>query len=86
MSSLTEIAQGILANAKQLDAFCSTQNLPPSSFHRDTFADLPPDLELTRKALINSTQELKRIALGPTGLFVELLYSVSQWLWSIAML
>lgn len=78
MSTLTEIAEGILANAKRLDAFTSSQGLPSPSFECDTLQNLPPDLEQTRNDLVNSTQKLKRLALGPVGVVYEILFSVSK--------
>ncbi|KAI9755733.1 MAG: hypothetical protein M4579_004163 [Chaenotheca gracillima] len=73
MSSLTEIAEAILANAKSLDQYTSSQGLPSPSFDCDTLGILPEEVEAKRKALIDDTQTLKRLALGPTGLYHEIL-------------
>lgn len=77
MSSLTEIAESILANAKRLDAYTASKGLPSSSFEHNTLDDLPADLEQCRNALVDSTQSLKQLALGPMGLCVEISFSVS---------
>lgn len=76
MPSLTELAEEILANAKRLDAHLDSRGLPSTSFEKDTLTDLPLDLGRTRDALIDSTQTLKRLALGPAGVYTEILFSV----------
>jgi hypothetical protein len=76
MPSLTELAEEILASAKCLDTYLDSKGLPSTSFQRDTLTDLPPDLERARNALVDSTQTLKRLALGPIGVYTEILYSV----------
>jgi len=77
MASLTEIAEGVLANAKRLDAYTASKGLPPTSFKEHTLDDLPEDLEECRKSLIDSTQTLKRLAQGPVGLYMEMLFMAS---------
>lgn len=78
MSSLTEIAERILINAKHLDSYLSSKGLPPSTFANHTLNDMPEDFESYRKELVDSTQTLKRLALGPVGLYMEILFSVSS--------
>ncbi|MCJ1470776.1 hypothetical protein MMC07_009423 [Pseudocyphellaria aurata] len=78
MPSFTEIAESILADAKRLDAHISSKGLPPSSFERDTLDDLPGDLQKCRDALVDSTQTLKQLALGPTGVVLEVLFSFTD--------
>ncbi len=73
MSSLTEIAEDILANARKMDAYTNT-NLKGG---HESLVGLPANIENARLALINSTQTLKRLALGPKGTLMEILYSVS---------
>ena len=77
MLSLTEIAESILTDAKRLDAYLSSKGLPSSSFERDTFNDLPGDLAKFRDALLDSTQTLKQLTLGPVGMYIEVLFSAS---------
>ena len=77
MLSLTKLAEDILANAKRLDEYTSSQSLPPTSFDNDTLKDLPLDLEAARNSLIDSTQLLKRLALGPVGHLIEISFGVS---------
>lgn len=78
MSTLTEIAEGILANAKGLDALTASKNLASSSFETYTLANLPKDGEDLRKALVDSTQELRQLAVGPIGQIFEILFSVGS--------
>ena len=78
MASLTEIAEGILANAKRLDEYTASKGLSNStSFENDTLSNLPDDFEDCRKSLVDSTQKLKQLAHGPTGLLLETLFLVS---------
>lgn len=81
MPSLTKIAEGILADAKRIDAYTASKGLPDASFETETLIDLPDDLEDCRKSLVNSTQELKQLAQGPVGLLLELLFTVSNSWW-----
>ena len=76
MSSFTQLAEKILANAKRLDSFISSNNLPPASFDQDSFSTLPPDLQDIRSTVIDSAQTIRKLALGPTGLATEILHSV----------
>lgn len=75
MGSLTSLAEDILANAKRLDAHLSSQNLISTSFDHDSLANLPSELESTRKALINSTQMLKQLSQGPIGSSMEIIFN-----------
>ena len=77
MSLLTEIAEEILANSKRIDAFRTLNSTLPTSFGDESLTGLPADLESARLELIDSTQMLKRLALGPKGAFMGILYSVS---------
>ena len=76
MASLTSLAEEILANAKRLDQHLSSQHLASTSFDHDNLADLPSELESTRKALINSTQTLKQLSQGPIGSSMEIIFNV----------
>ncbi|MCJ1244507.1 hypothetical protein MMC30_001705 [Trapelia coarctata] len=78
MPSLTEIAEEILTNAKRLDAYTSLKGLPSTSFEVDTLGGLPQDVEKARHALINSTQDLKRLALRPMNTLIEIMFSFAD--------
>ncbi|KAK4692501.1 hypothetical protein P7C71_g4723, partial [Lecanoromycetidae sp. Uapishka_2] len=76
--SLTSIAKDILVQAERLDAYAHSSNLPPASFAQDVFADLPAELEETRRALVDSTQILKDLAQGPAGQAKDILFGVGM--------
>lgn len=76
--SLTKLAEEILANAKLLDSYTSSNNLPPASFNHDSFENLPPDLQGIRSTVIDSAQTIRKLVLGPTGTATEILHSVSK--------
>ena len=76
MGVLTQLAEEILVSARRVDAYNAHRNLAPTSFENDTMWGLPPDVEAARKTIIDSTQTLKWLALGPVGLFKEILCSV----------
>ena len=78
MGNLTDMAERILAHAKKLDAHAESSGLPPTHFFYDTLGDLPGSLEEDRRALVNETQDLKRLALGPVGMLLETLFTVSH--------
>ena len=44
MTSLTELAIGILADARQLDEYTNSKGLGYSTFEIDTLSDLPPGM------------------------------------------
>lgn len=78
MPTLTELAEESLANAKRLDAYIASKGLPPVSLDHDSFelADLPPELQAVRNSLADSSQLMKRLAQGPIGTMIEILYGV----------
>ena len=76
MSSLTELAEKILASAKALDNYAACRGLPPTHFVYNTLTDLPTDVERQRNSLIDASQDIKRLALGPVGMLLETLFTV----------
>lgn len=69
-SRITELANRIAANTKKLNDYLVANNLPPPSFALDGPKDtLVPkhetDVEAARVAIIDDTQELRRLVLGP---------------------
>lgn len=77
MSTLAARAEEILAQAKQLDTYIASSGLPHTSFAHDSLTELPAELERVRLDMVNSTQQLKRLAQGAVSSTVEMLYSVS---------
>lgn len=77
MSSLTKLVEEILTSAKRIDEYTSSKNIPLASFDHDSFANLPPDVEATRRAMIDSMQILRKLVSGPIAMAAEILHSVS---------
>ena len=76
MPTLTAKAEEILAQAKQIDAYICSNGLPPPSSDHDSLLSLPPQYETVRRAMVDSTHTLKRLAQGTVGATTEMLYSV----------
>ena len=76
MGSLTALAEEILKHAQQLDKHLASHKSESASFDNDHLANLPPELEATRKSLVDSTQTLKQLSQGPVGTTMEILFSV----------
>lgn len=76
MASLTTLAEETLKQAKLLDAYALAQDRPLTSFDKDTLPNLPPDLVQAREALVNSTHTLKKLALGPVEVLMEIMWAV----------
>ena len=64
MPSLTSMAEAILAQAKKLDAYLDSNDIPHPPFDEDTLDRLPDELQDDRWALANSSNELKKLARG----------------------
>lgn len=76
MVSFTSLAEEILVSARQLDEHLASKDLAPSSFDQDTLVGLPNDIEAARDNVINTTQTLKQLALGPGGRAMEIAFTV----------
>jgi hypothetical protein len=77
-SPLTKLAEELLENSRQLDAYNESNGLKPASFDYESFIDLPNDVENRRKNVINLAQDLRRLAQGPRDLLFEILNTVSK--------
>jgi hypothetical protein len=64
MPSLTSIANNLLAQAKEIDAWVEAQGLSPVSFDDDILKDLPAHLQSARDDLINGGTDLANLARG----------------------
>lgn len=81
-SSLVPLAQRLLEHAKALGAY-KEQHLDKGSQESYTnadelFANAPPHVEEARKAVIDISQDIKRLAQGPRDLILENLNKVSN--------
>lgn len=77
-SPLTTLAEKLLEKVKILDAHNERNGLPPASFESESFVDAPLDIEETRRAAIDLSQDIKRLAQGPRDLILESLNLVSD--------
>lgn len=76
--SLTTRAETILALAKKLDAHLEQHDLPYPSFdENDCLDSLPTELQEQRWALVDATNDLKKLARGPVMHAVDVAMSVS---------
>lgn len=71
------MAEVLLAQAKQIDAYLESNHLPYPSFDSDVLADLPSELQNMRMSLANNSDELKKLTQGPVASTMELAFSVS---------
>ncbi|RVX74075.1 hypothetical protein B0A52_01907 [Exophiala mesophila] len=76
--SLSDIAEDILACTSKIDRHANLTGRLPTSFDQDTLGRLPEDVEDARKTLIDKTQELRQLALGPVGLCLDVLFSFTD--------
>ena len=72
------MAEEILAHARRLDDFTHARRVPYPSANLDTLDALPPDMEDSRRALVDASQELRQLANRPFGNIREILFSVSS--------
>ena len=70
------MAEAILAQAKKLDGYLETNQIPYPSFDEDTLDQLPDELQDDRWALANSTNELKKLARGAAMGTMDTAFSV----------
>ena len=76
MTSLTSRAEAILAQAKKLDAYLESNQIPYPTFDEDTLEQLPDELQDERWVLASSSNELKKLARGATFSTIDLALSV----------
>lgn len=77
MTSLTQLAEENLANAKRLDKYLASNGLPFVSFDHDSFENFPPELQGTRNEMKNTLKAMKDLVTGPIDSTTEILHSVS---------
>lgn len=63
--SLQTLAQEIQAQANTIQKQLEVQNLPPLSFEVGAVSELPEDVAAVRNALLEATDELSLLVLGP---------------------
>jgi hypothetical protein len=81
-SRIAELASVISSNTKIVDEHLASKGLPSPSFA----ADNPPallfghgtDIETSRQAVVDATDELQALMLGPTGILSSLFVCIGQ--------
>ena len=76
MSSLVAIAENILAQAKQLEAYAQSHGLQTSIDDRPSWRGIPQELEESRATLVDQADAIARVAREPGGLLFENLFRV----------
>lgn len=73
-SRIVKLANSIQANTSKLDQHFSSHGIPTPSFDIETplKIDLPDDLAACRMAIIEATDELQSLILGPVSTVNEL--------------
>ena len=76
MPSLTSLAEQALAQAKRIDDYLESKNLPSPSFDHDVFGDLPAELQNVRSSLASVSNDLKGLTRGPVSSTSDIALSV----------
>ncbi|KAL6718926.1 hypothetical protein ACLMJK_003161 [Lecanora helva] len=76
MSSLTELAEQLLEHARRLDGYTTANKLPSASFDTNVYGDLPAELQPSRCAAADIAQTIRRLAMGPEAIGLELCHSI----------
>jgi hypothetical protein len=76
MGSLTAIAEQLLAQAKEIDAYVASKELPPLSIRHETLKNLPFDLQSTCDSLIDGTANLRALVEAPAPAVMNIIYNV----------
>lgn len=71
---ITELANSIQTNTSELDQYFSSHGIPTPSFDIETplEIDLPDDIEACRVAILEATDELHSLIMGPVQMINEL--------------
>lgn len=75
-SRILELANVIQANTEKIDAHLTSKDLPTPSFAADNPPTLlfghGPEIEIARQSIVDATDELQALMLGPTGVLSSL--------------
>ena len=75
-SRIAELASIISSKTSQVDDYISTHGLPPISFEPNgslKLNTLPEDLQSAQNAILEATEELNALMLGPEGILRQYL-------------
>ena len=64
MASLVSLAEKVLAQAKEFDAILEQNNIPHTSFDKDTLESLPDDVQKLRWNLLDTSHDLRQLVRG----------------------
>ena len=64
MPSLVSLAEELLAQAKKLDEILEQNNIPSTSFDKDTFELLPHEAQELRWDLLDASHNFKQLVRG----------------------
>lgn len=78
MPSLTSLAEELLAQAKQIDAYLETKQLPSPSFENDPLDELPGEMQALRYRIFNTSQQFTHLVRGPVMATSDICFSVSM--------
>ena len=80
-SRIAELASIISSNTTQVDDYISTHGLPPLSFEPSQDSEqatLPTTIQAAQHAVLEATDELNALMLGPEGILTQQLVCLSQ--------
>ena len=76
--SLTSMVEGMLAQAKQIDAYLAEKNISTPTWEHDTLAELPVGLQDMRTTLSNDANNFAKLVRGPVMSAMDIAFSVSS--------
>lgn len=76
MPSLVSLAEELLAQAKEIERTLEENNIPPTSFDKDTLEQLPTDAQKLRRDLLDTSHEIRQLARGARLSGLDIAFSV----------
>ena len=76
--SLTSMVEGMLAQAKQIDAYLAEKKTSPPTWEYDTLAELQAELQDIRATLSNDANSFAKLVRGPVMSAMDIAFSVSS--------
>ncbi|KAK2760703.1 hypothetical protein FQN54_001938 [Arachnomyces sp. PD_36] len=76
MPSLVSLAEELLAQAKEIERTLEKNNLPPTSFDKDTLEQLPSEAQKLRWDLLDTSHEIRQLARGARLSGLDIAFSV----------
>ena len=76
MPSLVSLAEELLAQAKDIERTLKNNNIPPTSFDKDTLELLPSDAQKLRWDFLDTSHEIRQLARGARLSGLDIAFSV----------